>query len=50
MLAQKNSDVRNNKRDEQFTEFEACKGMPAKGTKLYNWQMTQLSNGRAVLD
>jgi len=25
-------------------KIEACNGMPAKGTKLYNWQMTQLSN------
>jgi hypothetical protein len=35
LLAQKNSDMRNNKREEQFKEFEACNGMPAKGTKLY---------------
>ena len=43
-ISQKNSVMSNDKREEQFAKFKAHVGMPVRGTKLYNWQMTQLSN------
>ncbi len=30
--------------EEQYTEFEACNGMPVKGTTLQNWKKNQMSN------
>ena len=43
-ISQKNSVMSNDKREEQFAKFKAHVGMPVRGTKLFNWQMTQLSN------
>ncbi len=43
-ISQKNSVMSNDKREEQFTKFKAHVGMPARGTRLFNLQMTQLSN------
>jgi hypothetical protein len=31
--------------EEKYAEFKRCVEIPERGTPLYNWQMTQLSNG-----
>jgi hypothetical protein len=36
--------------EQNYTDFEACDGMPAQGTKEYTWEQTQLSSGPASLD
>jgi hypothetical protein len=36
--------------EENHADFEACDGMPAKGTKEFNWRQTQLSIRPAGLD
>jgi hypothetical protein len=36
--------------EENYADFEACDGMSAKGSKLYNWKQTQLSSGPAGWD
>ncbi len=33
-----------------YADFETCDGIPAKGTKEYNWMNHQLSTGPAGLD
>ncbi len=34
----------------EFSDFEECHSMPARGTKEPNWKTTQLSNGPKCLD
>jgi hypothetical protein len=46
----KNSGKHSNKWEENTAYFETHFGMPAKGTKLYNWKQTQLSSRPAGLD
>jgi len=36
--------------DQQYAEFEEQVGMPERGRKLYNWILTQMSNGPYGLD
>ena len=36
--------------EENYADFEACEGMPARGTKEYNQRLTQLSSGPAGLN
>ena len=43
-ISQKNSVMSNDKKEEQFAKFKAHVGMPARDTRLFNLQMTQLSN------
>ena len=43
-IAQKYRAMRSDKWEEQYAVFQAHMGMPARGTKLYNWQKNQLSN------
>jgi hypothetical protein len=35
--------------EQDYTDFKACEGMPARGSKEYNWRQNQLSNGPAGL-
>jgi len=37
-------------REEKFTEFKSYDGMPERGTPLFKWQKTQLSNGTGSLN
>ncbi len=46
----RSSDRSKDKWDENYTEFKACDGMPAKGTKEYTWRQTQFSSGPFGLD
>jgi hypothetical protein len=36
--------------EENYTDFEVCGVMPAKGTKEYNWKATQLKSGCSGLN
>ena len=49
-IVQKNRAMHSDKWEEQYTTFNAHDGMPPRGTKLFNCQMTQSSNGRAGLN
>jgi hypothetical protein len=46
----RSSDRSKDKWDENYVDFEACDGMPAKETKEYHWRQTQLSSGHFGLD
>ncbi len=43
-VEQKNRAKISNAWEEKYTEFESYDGMPKRGTLLYNWQQSQLSN------
>jgi hypothetical protein len=36
--------------EENYADFEACDGLPTKGTKEYNWMKHQSSSGPACSD
>ena len=43
-IAQKNHTKIGNVLEKKYGEFESYDGMPKRGTPLYNWQQSQLSN------
>ena len=49
-VEQKNSAKMGIAWEEKYAEFESYDGMPERGTKLVNWQRTQLGNGHASLN
>ena len=50
MAARKKGDKMGIAWEKKYAEFKICVEMPKKGTKLYNWQMNQLSNTTGCLN
>ena len=49
-VVQKNRAKIGNAWEKKYAEFESYNGMPEIGTRLYNWQSQQLSNGTGGLN
>ena len=47
-VAQLKGTKKDDKWEEQYTQFERREEMPAVGSKLHNWQNYQLNNGGLV--